>query len=332
MAATCIKYEFGGSCHISRNLQIFLQISIPYLAKYKSKRKMTYHLPTPTHFSFQECLWFLDRNYDDCLHEVTADSVRKLILVQNKPTLIEIKNSNNHLTINTLTGENKQDLIIDFVKEWFDIDRDLRPFYELLNTDPTLSYMTTDYHGLRLLGIPDMFEALCWSIIGQQINLTFAYKLKRRFTEHYGSKLTYEAKDYFLFPSPEIVASLKVEDLQPLQFSTRKAEYLIEIAQQFIKGNISKEKLSAMTTPEAIKALVSVRGIGEWTANYALMKSLKRLECITYGDVGLYNALHQLKGFPKRPSREQLNDFFQQFQRWEAYTVFYLWRSLAVKK
>ena len=293
---------------------------------------MTYKIPIPENFSFQECLWFLDRNYDDCLHEVRQDSVRKLLLIDRNPTLIEVSAVNNYLIITVLVGNSSELEIVEFVKEWFDIDRDLTNFYQLLSQDTELAYMSLDYHGLRLLGIPNLFEALCWSIIGQQINLTFAYKLKRKLTEEFGTKLTYENEDYYLFPSPEIVANLQVSDLLPMQFSTRKAEYLIEIAKQFVSENISKSKLEQMTTPEAIKALVNVRGIGEWTANYALMKSLKRLECVTYGDVGLYNALFALKGFPKRPTREQLGIFFENFKNWEAYTVFYLWRSLAVKK
>lgn len=293
---------------------------------------MTYKIPIPKNFSFQECLWFLDRNYDDCLHEVRPDAVRKALFIDNEPSLIEITENNNHLLISVLTGNNSEKLIIEFVKDWFDYDRDMTIFHKLLHQDSDLKYMATDYNGLRLMGIPDLFEALCWSIIGQQINLTFAYKLKRRFTETYGTKLTYGNSDYYLFPKPEIVAKIKVEELLPLQFSNRKAEYLIEIAKQFVSGNISKVILSEHTTAEAIRLLVSVRGIGEWTANYALMKSLKRLECVTYGDVGLYNALHNLKGFPKRPSRSELDLFFDNFKDWEAYTVFYLWRSLAVKK
>ena len=293
---------------------------------------MTYKIPVPPNFSFQECLWFLDRNYDDCLHEVRPNAVRKAIFINNEPTLLEITESSNQLLIEVLIGNNSEKEIVKFVKDWFDYDRDLTDFYQLLHQDIHLKYMATDYRGLRLMGIPDLFEALCWSIIGQQINLTFAYKLKRRFTEVYGTKLTYENSDYYLFPKPEIVANIKVEDLLPLQFSTRKAEYLIEIAKQFVSGNISKEILTKQSTPEAIRLLVNVRGIGEWTANYALMKSLKRLECVTYGDVGLYNALHNLKGYDKRPSREALNLFFENFKDWEAYTVFYLWRSLAVKK
>ena len=292
---------------------------------------MSYKIPIPQNFSFQECLWFLDRNYDDCLHEVRPDAVRKAIFINKIPTLIEITESDNQLIINVLVGNNSEKQIIEFVKDWFDYNRDLSSFYKLLKKDSELKYMTSEYKGLRLMAIPDLFEALCWSIIGQQINLTFAYKLKRRFTETYGTKLTYENSDYYLFPKPEIVEIIKVEDLLPLQFSNRKAEYLIEIAKQFVSGNISKEILSSKPTNEAIGLLVSVRGIGEWTANYALMKSLKRLECVTYGDVGLYNALHNLKGFDKRPSRETLDLFFDNFKDWEAYTVFYLWRSLAVR-
>ena len=293
---------------------------------------MKYKLPIPQNFSFQECLWFLDRNYDDCLHKVRPNEVRKAIFINNEPALIEITEIDNNLIIKGLQGNNSETEIIEFVKDWFDYDRDIDSFYALLNQDSELKYMTSEYKGLRLLAIPDLFEALCWSIIGQQINLTFAYKLKRRFTEVYGTKLTYEDANYYLFPKPEIVANIKVEDLLPLQFSNRKAEYLIEIAKQFVSGNISKKILSLHSTAEAIRLLVSVRGIGEWTANYALMKSLKRLECVTYGDVGLYNALYNLKGFPKRPSREELNLFFDKFKDWEAYTVFYLWRSLAVRK
>jgi DNA-3-methyladenine glycosylase II len=293
---------------------------------------MIYKLPIPQNFSFQECLWFLDRNYDDCLHEVRLDAVRKAIFINNEPTLLEITENGNQLIIKVLVGNNSENKIIEFVKDWFDYDRDINPFYKLLEKDFELKYMASEYKGLRLLAIPDLFEALCWSIIGQQINLTFAYKLKRRFTEVYGTKLTYENNDYYLFPKPGIVADIRVEDLLPLQFSNRKAEYLIEIAKQFVLGNISKGILSAHSTAEAIRLLTGVRGIGEWTANYALMKSLKRLECVTYGDVGLYNALYNLKGFDKRPSRETLDSFFENFKDWEAYTVFYLWRSLAFKK
>ena len=290
---------------------------------------MSIILPQPINFSFQECLWFLDRNYDDCLHEVGENRLRKLLKTEGGLCLIEVTEKDNSLLIKILQGNFHEKVVIDFVKEWMDFERDIQPFYDLLKQDADLTFMPTDYHGLRLLGIPDLFEALSWSIIGQQINLTFAYKLKRRLVETWGESVVYEGIQYYAFPAPSVIANLQVADFQDKQFSTRKVEYLIEIAQQFEKGNISKAILEKQTTPEAIETLVKIRGIGVWTANYALMKSLKRLECITYGDVGLYNALHKVKGFPRRPSKEEIDELFNNFKGWESYLVFYLWRSLA---
>lgn len=265
------------------------------------------------------------------MHKVEGDVVRKVLTEGKNIGLIEIGENDNYLIINILQGTISEKFIFDFVAEWFDLERDIIPFYAKLNRDKDFGFMTNDFNGLRLLGIPDAFEALCWCIIGQQINLTFAYSLKRRITEAYGSKIEFEGKNYWAFPKPEILATLKPEDLRVFQFSQKKAEYVIEAGKQFAENNISKEILAQLSTNEAIKKLTAVRGIGEWTANYLLMKSLRRMECITHGDVGLFNALVKLKNFPKRPEKQQIINLFADFEGWEAYLVFYLWRSLAVK-
>lgn len=63
---------------------------------------------------------------------------------------------------------------------------DLLPFYDLAKTDLLLQSAVKEFNGLRNVGIPNLFEAICWGIIGQQINLTYAYTLKRRFVENFG--------------------------------------------------------------------------------------------------------------------------------------------------
>ncbi len=288
-------------------------------------------LAIPPNFSFSECLWFLDRNYDDCVHSVERNAVRKVLDDGHTIGLIEITQMDNNLIVNVLIGEISENYIKNFVIEWFDLSTNIEPFYECLEKDKDFAFMTVDFGGLRLMGIPNAFEALCWCIIGQQINLSFAYSLKRRITEKYGMKMEFEGKNYWLFPKPEALARVLPDELRIFQFSQKKAEYVIEAASQFSSGNLSKDILGQLTTEEAIKKLTSIRGIGEWTANYLLMKSLRRQECITHGDVGLYNALLAIKDFPKRPEKQQILDLFANFKGWEAYLVFYLWRSLAKK-
>ena len=295
---------------------------------------MEIHITKPELFSFQECLWFLNRNYDDCLHEIAADSLTKLIRLENQPLLIRISENKNELVVQVL-NEVKPDAekLAHYLTDWLDLNKDLSPFYALLQQETDLAFMTEQYFGLRLIAIPDLFEALGWSIIGQQINLPFAYTLKRRLTETYSKPLKWEGRNFYGFPAPETLAALPVAALRDLHFSTRKAEYLIGLAKLFAENKLSRTSLESLTDPVLIfKELVGIRGIGEWTANYALMKCLKLPNAIPHGDVGLFNALHQLKNFPKRPDRQLLDTFFEPFSGWKSYLVFYLWRSLSFNK
>jgi len=287
----------------------------------------------PAIFSFRECLWFLDRGYDDCLFRISDGTVTKLIQLGTEPVLFRIREAGDHLQVEILKGKLSEEQVPqlrDYIIEWFDMHQDLGPFYTLLQKDKMLQYMPKDFEGLRLISIADLFEALCWSIIGQQINLTFAYKLKRRLVEAYGTAIEHDGHVYHLFPSPHILASLSVEDLRPMQYSQSKAKYLIGIAQAFASNQLNKEMLLALPDFHSKQqALTAHKGIGIWTANYALMKTLRLAEAIPYGDVGLLKALETHNIIKERTESEKLNRFFKKYKGWETYLVFYLWRSLA---
>jgi len=293
-----------------------------------------FEYPFPEQFSFKECLWFLDRNYDDCMHQLSPDSVTKVIKVKGRPFLIRVSAINSILQVHLLEGralEEDRSAIISYVKNWFDLERDLSHFYELLLKDRQLDYMPEAYFGLRLVSIPDLFEALCWGIIGQQINLTFAYKLKRKLVERYAEPIDFENKFYYSFPSSSTLSKASMEDLRAMQFSQKKAEYLIGIAAAFEKGEISEAKLRNMASlKDKQSVLTSIRGIGLWTANYALMKSFREPSCIPYGDAGLINALLRHEIISRKEEAQHMDAFFKPYEGWESYLVFYLWRSLSV--
>jgi DNA-3-methyladenine glycosylase II len=292
-------------------------------------------IPVPPFFSFQECIWFLDRNYDDCLHIIDKKGITKALEIDGDITLFSIVERPDFLEIKVLQGKHDSlisEYLIRFVVEWFDMDRDIQPFYHLLEKDPYLGYMCDFYHGLRLIGITDLFEALCWSIIGQQINLSFAYKLKRRLVEKYGKHVEFENEVFYTFPSCHTLALAEPEELRTMQFSQKKAEYVIGIAKAFARGDLSKKLISEMPDFESRqKLLMSYRGIGLWTANYALMKSLRESDGIPHGDVGLLNALTRHGIISSRGEKERIEQFFGTYNGWESYAVIYLWRSLTVK-
>ena len=296
--------------------------------------QQTILLATPPLFSFQECLWFLNRNYDDCLHEVGENAVLKAIATPFGDVLFRVSDQGGFLRIDVLEGNAAEcrDFLEAYVTEWFDMDRELDPFYAYLKRDSRLEYMAEDFSGLRLMGISDMFEALCWSIIGQQINLTFAYKVKRRMVERFGRHIEWDNRVFHIFPDPATLADATVDELRGMQFSEKKAEYLIGVARAFVEGTLSRGQIDALPDFEARqKALTAHKGIGVWTANYVLMKSFRAPEGIPHGDVGLLNALVGHGIIAERSEKGKIEAFFRDYAGWETYVTFYLWRSLAVK-
>ena len=289
----------------------------------------------PPLFNFEECKWFLDRGYDDCMHQVLETSIRKLIPTPEGNCLIEVADGDEALEAVIITGPESPAAVTavrQYLSSWFDMERDLNPLYDLTHQTKT-SWLTDPYQGLRLVMIPDFFEAISWSVIGQQINLKFAFALKRRLVELCSTPHEYEGVEHYTFPSPASVAKLTVAELKERQYSQRKAEYLIGIAQQFEAGLLSHEQISGLPdTPQMIEALCAIRGIGEWSANYVLMKAFQRMDCITHGDTGLQAAVKRQLNLDRKPTREEIIEFLKPFKGWESYLVFYLWRTLSDKK
>ncbi len=282
----------------------------------------------PPIFSFQEILWFLDRNYDDCLFEVGHNEVARLISHGGQQTLISIVERNDQLEVKRLAGDKIPigDLE-DYVVSWFDLGRDIEPFYRLLERS-ILSYMSKDFNGLRIVGVPDLFEALCWCVIGQQVNLTFAYKIKRRFVEVYGSQLDYQDKSFYTFPSPKALEGVSMENLKDMQFSRQKADYILGLAKTFRETENLQRTIGQLEKEDQLKELLKLRGVGEWTANYVMMKTYGQVDSIPHGDSGLFKALENHKVIEDRKDRNSIDKFFKQFPGWGSYVTIYLWRSL----
>jgi DNA-3-methyladenine glycosylase II len=286
----------------------------------------------PQEFSYEECFVYLNRSDQEILHQIKGEQLNKLIKVENTTILLNISSQKNKLHVEFPLGTpspSVREKAAAYIWELFDLDTDLASFYRAAAQDPILKPIANQYYGLRIIQIPDLFEALTWAIIGQQINLTFAYKLKRRFVEHYGEKVTYGDSVYWLHPTYDRIAQLEVDELGKLQFTTRKAEYVIGVAQALASGNLSRESLMSMKDPKLThQTLVAIRGVGAWTADYVMMKCLHDPTAFPIADVGLHNALKQQLGLDRKPTIEEIKQFAINWEGWHAYATFYLWRSL----
>ena len=288
-------------------------------------------IPLPEIFSFDLCLSFLKRSPREVLHRIEGDSVVKAVCIGGKPIIFQLSKEAGNLQVVFLNGEPAHQIqtqIESYIREWFDLDTDLKPFYSLARKDVLLKDLVKKFHGYRIIGQPDLFESLVWAVLGQQINLQFAYTLKQRFVQKFGSRVTHQGIDHYLFPESKLVATLGDADLLPLQFSRQKSNYVKLIGEAFASGAVSKEKLSKISFDEAKTELRKIKGIGNWTANYALMKTFRYPNAFPLEDAGLHNAIKNLKSMKKKPSLAQVKRIFKNYKGWEAYATLYLWKSL----
>jgi DNA-3-methyladenine glycosylase II len=290
-------------------------------------------LTPPQEFDFSQCLKFLARSPLEPCHAVENNTLSKLEKFDGEMVLMKIRgSSNNVVSIDFLTPHPKKSIrarVAKYVWDWFDLDTDLRPFYRMARQDPVLETVIEDYYGLRIMTISDLFEAICWAIIGQQINLTFAYTLKKRFVETFGEKFTLGATSYYLFPAPQVICKQTAADLKRLQFTGKKSEYIIRLAQIMMVGDLTKKKLLKLDGFEmARKELMGLYGVGQWTADYVSLRCLKDPVAFPINDVGLQNAVKKQLGLDHKPTADDIRRFSVRWKNWQAYATFYLWASL----
>ena len=177
--------------------------------------------------------------------------------------------------------------------------------------------------GLRLIRTPSVLDGLLWSIIGQQINLPFACVLKRRLIENTGTALP---GGLFSLPTAAAIARLTPSDMRPWQYSRQKAEYLIGAAQLVAAGTLDLDALPAMSATRAERTLLSVRGLGPWSVNYLMMRSLGFADCVPIGDTGVTSGLQALFRLEERPDADATRRLMSVFSPHRSLATAHLWQ------
>ena len=290
-------------------------------------------LQPPKEFDFSKCLKFLARSPQEPCHVVEKNTLFKLEKFEGSSALLKIQtHKSGTLCIDFLTPRPKKSIramAAKYVWDWFDLDTDLRPFYRMAKKEPVLKNIAENFYGLRILTIADLFEAVCWAIIGQQINLAFAYTLKKRLVEYFGEKICFDNKHYYLFPTAQVISRQTVADLRRLQITGKKSAYIIELAQKMSAGDVNKKWLLGKDgIKTARNELMKLRGVGKWTAEYVSLRCLKDPSAFPVDDVGLQNAVKQQLGLRKKPTADDISRLSDPWNNWRAYAAFYLWASL----
>jgi AraC family transcriptional regulator, regulatory protein of adaptative response / DNA-3-methyladenine glycosylase II len=213
--------------------------------------------------------------------------------------------------------------IIARLRRVFDLAADPLAIAAHLATDPTLAPLVSKRPGLRVPGAWDGFELAIRAVLGQQITVAGAIRLAGKLVAKYSEPLTApEGELTHIFPLPEALADAQ---LATLGMPGARAATLSAVAAAVVAD---PDLLGAhLSLEEAIKRLRSIRGIGEWTAQYIALRQLREPDAFPAADVGLLRALADSEG--RRPDADELLAQAEKWRPWRAYAAQHVWTGSA---
>lgn len=275
------------------------------------------------------------RHPHECLYVEEDGVLYRAIQGDSSPLLLlfEYNSSSESLevTIHGQIDSGEIERLKHKLAQMWSTQKDLSPFYKKFADDPYLSTVIEERKGLHWVLTPTLYECLISSMISQQIHLSFAATLKRRLINLVGNQLEIKQRTFPLFPHPEQVASLTIDQLRNLQFSQRKAEYIIGISKKIANGNLDLEGLRTHSNEEIARTLLTYRGIGKWTVECLLLFGLGRENLLPAADIGLRNAIRKVYQLPERPSESEVREIGADWSPYQSYVTYYLWDYLSTK-
>jgi DNA-3-methyladenine glycosylase II len=171
------------------------------------------------------------------------------------------------------------------------LETNLQPFYALASRDRRLAPLVEQFRGLKPPRFPSVFEAFVNAIACQQLSLTVGIELLNRLAMRCGPMISSAGAEQLAFPGAEDLLRVKPPTFRHLGFSYSKATSLLSLARETREGQFQPEQLQDLDNESAVQESLKLRGVGRWTAEYALLRGLGRLDTFPGDDVGARNRL-----------------------------------------
>ncbi len=218
------------------------------------------------------------------------------------------------------------------ITRMFDLDADLREFAAIAKQDSVLGPVVgANPPGLRLLQLLDPFEALMRAILGQQVSVAAASTMTDRLVRLAAipaPRLPPEdiiplMRPRYAFPRPDAIAGLGPARLRTIGLTRAKAAAVCGAAVVVANGDLNLSSLRRAPPEEADRQLLSLPGVGPWTAAYVRLRALGDRDAFPASDLGLVRALAA-----RGVRRSEVQATAERWRPWRGYATLHLWHSL----
>lgn len=186
----------------------------------------------------------------------------------------------------------------------------------LKSRDPDLALAIDRIGRIERAVVPDLFTALVYSVVGQQISNKAAATVRKRLEERLGEI------------TPQTIAAARPEAIQHCGLSLRKAGYIKGIADAVVQGALDLSAFPDLPDEEIVKQLTSLHGLGVWTAEMILIFSMQRPDVVSWGDLAIRRGMIRLYGHATL-DRATFEAHRARYSPYGSVASLYLWRIAA---
>jgi AraC family transcriptional regulator of adaptative response / DNA-3-methyladenine glycosylase II len=257
------------------------------------------------------------------VEEVRAGTYRRTFALQGLQGTLEVRPRPRSHAVEARISFSEPSLllrIVTRVRAMFDLGADPATVARHFRGDPLLAPLVRKYPGLRVAGAWDGFELAVRTILGQQVTVSGASTLAGRLARRYGEPLTLRDRGGLshVFPAADVLAEADIAGLP-----AARADAIRALSRAVLRGEV--DLASPVLTDHITEALLSVKGIGEWTAQYVAMRAFGEPDAFPADDL----VLRQMAGNGVPLSRARLRERADTWRPWRAYAAMYLWRGAA---
>jgi AraC family transcriptional regulator of adaptative response / DNA-3-methyladenine glycosylase II len=281
-------------------------------------------------YDWAAMLAYLEARAIDGVEQVVDGRYRRTVAQDGRLGTVEVHHepARNNLAVTVRFPDVRAlPAILARVRRVFDVGADIETIGAHLSRDPFLAPLLAQRPGLRAPGGWEGFELAVRAILGQQVTVVAARQLAGRLVALCGEVLPEAASLHAAlsraFPSPERVAST---DLGALGMPSARRAALKALAEAAMADPHLFRPFG--TVEEAIARLRSIRGVGEWTAQYIALRALRETDAFPASDVALLRGAANDAG--ERPTPEGLLQRAEPWRPWRAYAAQHLWAADAV--
>ena len=208
------------------------------------------------------------------------------------------------------------------------VDQDLAPFYELGRADQAMAGLVEQFYGLHLPHTASVFEALVLAVLGQQISTNVARIIRTLLIETFGPSAEFDGETYYAFPRPASIWASSPAELHTMKLTQRKSEYVHGLAGSALDPEMGLECLEELTDREIVEKLVALRGVGMWTAQWALIRAVGRPDALPLGDLALRRVVSRLFMDGEDVNDAKVEEIAQRWSPYRTYATVYLFSAL----